>query len=149
MSIEDDVALLERVPTLRLLGQEALRVLAIGSEHREFARGDTLFRIGDEADCGYVVQRGAFRVTLGDGSSAETIAGPGALIGELALLVPMPRPATAISLEFSSVVRLGRTMFSRVLESDPAAARRLRDEFAGRTSQIASDILMAGAKLGS
>ncbi len=147
MSIEDDVALLERVPTLRLLGREALRVLAIGSEHREFARGDTLFRIGDDADCGYVVQRGAFRVTLEDGSSAETIAGPCALIGELALIVPMRRPATAISLEFSSVIRLGRTMFSRLLDSDPAAARRLRDELAGRTSQIASDILMAGAKL--
>ena len=147
MSIEDDVALLERVPTLRLLGREALRVLAIGSEHRDFARGDTLFRLGDDADCGYVVQRGAFRVTLEDGSSAETIAGPGTLIGELALIVPMQRPATAISLEFSTVIRLGRIMFSRVLESDPAAARRLRDELAGRTSQIASDILMAGAKL--
>jgi CRP-like cAMP-binding protein len=147
MSIEDDVALLERVPTLRLLGREALRVLAIGSEHREFARGDHLFDIGDEADCGYVVQRGAFRISLQDGSSAETIAGPGTLIGELALIVPMPRPATAVSLEFSTVIRLARTMFSRVLESDPAAARRLRDELASRTSQIASDILMAGTKL--
>jgi CRP-like cAMP-binding protein len=148
MSIEDDVALLERVPTLRLLGREALRVLAIGSEHREFARGDRLFDIGDEADGGYVVQRGAFRVTLNDGSSTETIAGPGTLIGELALIVPMQRPATAVSLEFSTVICLTRIMFSRVLESDPAAARRLRDELAGRTSQIASDILMAGAKLG-
>ena len=147
MSIEDDVALLERVPTLRLLGREALRVLAIGSEHREFASGDRLFNAGDDSDCGYVVQSGAFRVSLEDGSSAETIAGPGTLIGELALIVPMPRPATAVSLEFSSVIRLSRSMFSRVLESDPAAARRLRDELAGRTSQIASDILMAGAKL--
>jgi CRP-like cAMP-binding protein len=147
MSIEDDVALLERVPTLRLLGREALRVLAIGSEHREFARGDYLFRIGEQADCGYVVQRGAFRITPEDGSGTETIAVPGTLIGELALIVPIPRPATAISLEFSSVIRLGRTMFSRVLESDPAAARRLRDDLASRTSQIASDILMAGAKL--
>ena len=148
MSIEDDVALLERVPTLRLLGRDALRVLAIGSEHRDFARGDALFRIGDDADCGYVVQRGAFRVTLEDGSSAETIAGPGTLLGELALIVPMQRPASAVSLEFSTVIRLSRTIFSRLLESDPAAARRLRDEFAGRTSQIASDILMAGTKLG-
>jgi hypothetical protein len=39
MSIEDDVALLERVPTLRLLGTAALRMLAIGSEQREVARG--------------------------------------------------------------------------------------------------------------
>ena len=39
MSIEDDVVLLERVPTLRLLGVEALRVLAISSEQQQFARG--------------------------------------------------------------------------------------------------------------
>jgi hypothetical protein len=45
------------------------------------------------------------------------------------------------------VIRIARSLFQRVLESDPAAARRLRDELAGRTSQIASDILMAGAKL--
>jgi hypothetical protein len=45
------------------------------------------------------------------------------------------------------VVRVARSLFARVLESDPVAARRLRDEFANRTSQIASDILMAGAKL--
>jgi hypothetical protein len=41
MSIEDDVALLERVPTMRLLGTTALRMLAIGSEQRDFARGAT------------------------------------------------------------------------------------------------------------
>jgi hypothetical protein len=43
MSIEDDVALLERVPTLRLLGTDALRMLAIGSEQRVVARGAVLF----------------------------------------------------------------------------------------------------------
>jgi CRP-like cAMP-binding protein len=147
MSIEDDVALLERVPTLRLLGTAALRMLAIGSEQREVARDDLLFYAGDDADAGFIVQRGAFRVTIEDGSGAEVVAGPGALIGELALVVAMQRPATAIALEHSSVIRIARSLFQRVLESDPAAARRLRDEFANRTSQIASDIVMAGAKL--
>jgi CRP-like cAMP-binding protein len=145
MSIEDDVALLERVPTLRLLGTTSLRMLAIGSEQRDFARGDVLFNSGDDADAGYIVQRGAFRIE--DGGGVEIIAGPGALIGELALVVAMPRPSTAIALEHSSVIRVARSLFQRVLESDPAAARRLRDEFANRTSQIASEILMAGAKL--
>lgn len=145
MSIDDDVALLERVPTLRLLGNAALRMVAIGSEQREVARGDVLFKLGDEADAGYVVQRGAFRVE--DGAGAEMIAGPAALIGELALVVPMKRPSTATALEHSFVIRVARSLFQRVLESDPEAARRLRDEFAVRSSQIASDILMAGAKL--
>jgi CRP-like cAMP-binding protein len=147
MSIDDDVALLERVPTLRLLGTDALRMLAIGSEQRNVARGDLLFNEGDDADAGFIVQRGAFRIE--NGAGAETVAGPGALIGELALVVAMQRPSTATALEHCSVIRVARSLFQRVLESDPAAARRLRDEFAGRTSQIASDILVAGAKLGS
>src|SRR3982074_3092884 len=145
MSIEDDVALLERVPTLRLWGTTALRMLAIGSEQRDVARGDALFNQGDDADAGFIVQRGAFRID--DGAGAEVIAGPGALSGDLALIVAMQRPSSAIALEHSSVIRVARSLFQRVLESDPAAARRLRDEFASRTSQIASDLLMAGAKL--
>jgi CRP-like cAMP-binding protein len=120
-------------------------MLAIGSEQRNFGRGDVLFNAGEEADAGFIVQRGSFRVD--DGASAEMIAGPGTLIGELALVVAMRRPSTAIALDNSSVIRVARSLFQRVLESDPAAARRLRDEFATRTSQIASDILMAGAKL--
>jgi CRP-like cAMP-binding protein len=144
MSIEDDVALLERVPTLRLLGDTSLRMLAIGSEQRHFDRGEALFKAGEQADAGYVVQRGAFRVEDG---GAEIVARPGALIGELALIVAMKRPSSAIALERSSVLRVSRSLFQRVLESDPAAARRLRDELAIRTSQLASDILVAGSKL--
>ena len=68
------------------------------------------------------------------------------MIGELALIVAMKRPSNAIAMEHSSVIRVARSLFQRVLESDPAAARRLRDEFATRTSQIASEILMAGAR---
>jgi CRP-like cAMP-binding protein len=143
MSIDDDVALLERVPTLRLLGTPALRMLAIGSEQRIFSPGDYLFNAGDEADAGYIVQRGAIRVEDG---GAEVVAGPGALIGELAMIVTMKRPASAVALDHSSVIRIARSLFQRVLESDPDAARRLRDELATRTSQLASDMLIAGAK---
>ena len=104
-----------------------------------------LFQQGEEADSGFVVQRGGFRVD--DGAGAEMTAGPGALLGELALVVAMRRPSSATALERSIVIRITRSLFQRVLESDPAAARRLRDEFVTRTSQIASDILIAGGKL--
>ena len=144
MSIEDDVALLERVPTLRLLGTASLRMLAIGSEQRNFSPGDYLFNAGDDADAGYIVQRGSVRVEDG---GAEVVAGPGSLIGELALIVAMKRPSSAVALDHCSVIRVSRSLFQRVLESDPAAARRLRDDLAARTSQLASDILIAGAKL--
>ena len=147
MSIEDDVALLDRIPTLRVLGIASLRMLAIGSDTRNFESGEMLFQTGDVADAGFIVQRGAFRLSSEEGHGHEVVVGPGSLIGELALIVEMQRPATAVALERSSVIRIARSLFQRVLESDPAAARRLRDELAGRTSQIASDIVMAAAKL--
>src|SRR5258708_12411052 len=117
MSIEDDVALLERVPTLRLLGTTALRMLAIGSEQRDFARGDVLFNAGDDADAGYIVQRGAFRIE--DGAGAEIVAGPGALIGELALMAAIKRPSTPTPLQNSPLTPAPPTLFHPVLAPHP------------------------------
>lgn len=149
MSIEDDVVLLDRVPTFHLLGNAAIRVLAIGSEQQEFASGSVLFRAGDASDCGYVVQRGSFHLNFPGGSRDDIVAGPGALIGELALILPMERPATATAREYASVIRITRTLFQRVLDSEPDGARRLRDEFALRTSQAASDLVLIGGRLTS
>ncbi len=140
MSIEDDVALLERVPTLRLLGAEALRVLAIGCEQKEFARGAMLFREGDAADCGFIVQSGSFRLTAEASMQRLAPLGPGEIIDETALLVPTTRSSTAIAVEYSSAIRIARTMFHRVLESDPAAAVRLRDAMANRANVIADEL---------
>ena len=55
MGIEDDIAFIERVPTLRMLGRTALRILAIGAESRYVHQGDVLFHAGDATDCGYVI----------------------------------------------------------------------------------------------
>lgn len=141
MAIEDDIALFSRVPTLNLLGAAALQVLAIGAEQREYGFGERLFEEGDPADSGFIVRHGAFRVASDDGH--EAIAGQNVLIGELALVVPMARPATATALEPSSVLRISRSLFQRVLESHPEAARRLRDDFAARTNAAAGAMVRA------
>jgi CRP-like cAMP-binding protein len=145
MAIEDDIALFARVPALSLLGMSALQVLAIGAEQRDFGFGEKLFVEGEPADCGYIVRHGAFRVASKDGQ--EAVAGPDVLIGELALMVPMARPATATALEQSSVLRVSRSLFQRVLESHPEAARRLRDDMAARSSAAVTAMARAAATL--
>ncbi len=149
MSIEDDVRLLERVPPLRLLGLEALRVLAIGSETRQLGRDEALFRVGDAADAAFVIQSGAVRVSFESdaGGYQEMVAGPGDLIGELALLIPMERPSTAVATKASSVIRITRSLFQRVLEGHPDSAERLRDDLAARNSRAAQDMMQAARKL--
>jgi len=145
MSIEDDIALLARVPALNLLGMAALQVLAIGAEQRDYGYGDVLFHQNDIADAGYVIRRGSFRVAAEGGP--EMVVGAGELIGELALIVDMRRPATATALEHSTVVRVSRTLYQRVLESHPEAARRIRDDLAARTNAAATAIARLTSKL--
>jgi CRP-like cAMP-binding protein len=141
MSIEDDIAFFERVPTLGPLGRAALRILAIGAENRYLQTGEVLFNAGDRADAGYVVQEGSFSLAPPLSGRAKVITvGPGALLGELAILTDTTRPATATALESSTVLRIPRSLFLKMLEGCPDAAVRLRDVWASRTDQSSRDM---------
>jgi len=139
MTIEDDIAFLERVPALRLLGGDALRILAIGSENRYIHEGISLFGEGEDADGAYVVQEGSFDLVSERSNIPASVAGPGTLIGELALLTETKRPFAAVAREPSSVVRIPRQLFLKTLEGYPDAARRMRDAVAARVNQTAAE----------
>jgi len=146
MSIEDDIAFLQRVPALAVLGRDALRILAIGTENRYVHEGVTLFGEGEQADGAYVVQEGSFDLVKRD-NGAATVVGPGALIGEVALISETRRPVSAVAREPSSVVRIPRQLFLKVLESDPDAALRMRDALAARVNQTATEFARVRAGL--
>jgi CRP-like cAMP-binding protein len=141
MTIEDDIAFFERVPTLGLLGREALRILAIGAESRYVHGGEKLFGVGDEADAGYVIQEGSFSLATGVAEEAEPmVVGRGTLIGELALVTETTRPATATAREPATVLRIPRSLFLKMLDGYPSAAEKLRDILATRSNQSTADI---------
>jgi CRP-like cAMP-binding protein len=142
MTIEDDIAFLERVPALAVLGRDALRIIAIGSESRYVHEGNPLFAEGEDADGGYVVQDGSFElVAQNNPGIAPAVAGPGMLIGELALIAESKRQVTAVAREPSSVVRIPRQLFLKTLEGYPDAARRMRDALAARTNQATNEFI--------
>lgn len=155
MSIEDDIACLQAVPTFSLLGPHALRILAIGCESRVLAEGEVLFQAGEPADCGYVVRDGAFRLEPAAAEKTHAAAeahqgatvGPGVLLGELALIIDTARPVTAIAIEPATVMRISRHLFRKTLEGFPDAAEKLRDHMAARTRQTGAEIAQIGAML--
>ena len=147
MSIEDDIAFLEGVPALRLLGRDALRILAIGAESRYVHEGAELFAEGEDADSAYVVQEGVFDLVSEKSAIAPSSAGPGTFIGELALLTETKRPVAAIAREPASVVRIPRQLFLKMLEGYPDAAVRMRDALASRVSQTAGELTRVRAGL--
>jgi len=140
MTIDDDIALLARIPILRGLGTPALRILAIGAEGYRIDAGQVLFAAGEIADGAYIVQQGSFSLQPEIGGESRVVAGPGTLLGESALLAEIRRPATATAREDSIVLRVSRAMFLKMLEGYPDAALRLRETIAARADEWARDM---------
>jgi CRP-like cAMP-binding protein len=145
MALDQDIDLLARQPLLGLLPREALRLLAFAAETRILRAGDILFRKGDIADGGWLVLSGALALDAkGDGAAGQTVLGPGALAGEMALFTPVERPATAIAREPTTVSRIARTVMTRVLGEFPDGAAAVHaalgqrvSEFSGRLAPVA------------
>jgi CRP-like cAMP-binding protein len=135
MTIEDEIAFLEQVPFFRRLSGGALRSLAIAAETYSMQPGEVLFTAGETADGAYIIQHGSVSLKPEKGSGDEIVAGQGTLLGEAALLAQTTRPATATAREASTVLRVSRSTFLKILDSYPEAARQLRELFVSRSDQ--------------
>jgi CRP-like cAMP-binding protein len=142
MALEDDILFLRRIATFRVLGPDALRVLAISVERVHLRASDVLFEEGEPADSAYAVEAGVIRLRRAKDKVLDepTRIGAGALIGESALLVETDRPASAIAMEPSTLLRISRGIFLRMLESDVEAAVGLREMIARRIDAALDDL---------
>lgn len=141
MALNRDIEILSRLPLLGMLDREALRLIAFSAEARIYRAGDVIFRRGEPSDAAYVVTVGVVALDAADnGAPTPHLAGPGTLIGELALIVETSRPATAIVREPASLLRIPRSTFHRVLEEYPEAAVALRDQIAAKVEALASQL---------
>lgn len=130
-----------------MLGRTALRILAIGAETRTIPQGEILFTAGELSDCGYIVQDGSFVLAGNSRAAGEVVAGPGTLLGELALIAETRRPATATAREPSTVIRISRSLFLKMLEGYPDAAHILRDQITRRAHQALAEMDDVRARL--
>lgn len=140
MSIEDDIELLARVPTFSALGYEALRVLAIGSDSRTLQEGEVLCQEGEASDAAYVVEEGALTAQQSQRDAQPILIRRGTLLGELSLLIETKRPATITATEPTSVMRIPRALFIKMLQGYPDVAERMRQTLMARTAQLSTDL---------
>ena len=127
MALDDDVRTLSGVELFSGFTQDQLRLLAFGAETTRLAQDKKLYREDDEADSAYVVVKG--RVVLYREADGERItvgtAGPGAMLGELALIADTKRLTSASAETDVEIIRLSRKMFRRILEEYPDLAVQL------------------------
>lgn len=109
-----------------LAGLSAFEREAVAEELalEEHDAGVSLFRAGDHADGAWFVAAGGVRVRA-EGIEAVADFGPGDVLGTLSLVVDGPREATAETSSRTTLWRLSRSAYRRLVASEPAAACRL------------------------
>jgi CRP-like cAMP-binding protein len=100
------------------------------TEWVEFESGATVFREGDDGDFMYAVLEG--RVDLeNDGRVFDTV-GPGGIFGELALIEPQPRTATATAKTACRLAPIDRKRFSYLVRGEPEFALQVMQVLVAR-----------------
>ena len=142
MAIDTDVRALGEVPLFQSFSAEQLRLIAFGTEHLSMAKGRELFREGEAADCGFVILSGTINLVEDRDANRRIVhtAGPGTMLGELALIAGGERATGAVVASDCEVIRISRSLFHRVLEEYPELAAELHAAMSRRFGSFIDDI---------
>ena len=96
----------------------------------QLAQGDFLFREGEKGEKMYVLLEGEMEILLGD-FVLETV-GPGALIGEMALIDDSPRTASVVAKTPCRLAEIDRRRFHFLVQQTPHFATHVMKTLADR-----------------
>jgi CRP-like cAMP-binding protein len=131
---------------LDALSDDERRSLLAVARRRRFARNEVIFHEGDPGDTLHLLSKGhvAIRVTtpLGDVATIRIIR-PGDFFGELAVVSPAPRSATASAVDAVETLAVHRDQFDGLREGHPAMERVLVDALVTEVRRLAVQLLDA------
>lgn len=110
------------------LDEEIVAALADDTEWFSLPGGQVLFEDGDPSDALYLLVTGALAVIAGRPYQQGELLGlirPGETVGEMGVLSQRPRTATIVAIRDSSLLRISRAAFARLLQHDPGTSLRL------------------------
>jgi CRP/FNR family transcriptional regulator, cyclic AMP receptor protein len=89
-----------------------------------FKAGDTIIAEGDEGDTAFFIVSGTVEVIIGQGGNARTVGTlrTGEVFGEMCLIEPGPRSATAIAATDTECLAVSYEEFVAAIEENPARA---------------------------
>ncbi len=111
---------LRRVPAFAALPLTAIERVGLGAVPRQYAPGDLLMREGDEGDEFLVIEDGEVEILVG-GRHVHVL-GPGAGVGDVALVRRSPRTATVVARTELRVLVVDRATFLAAVAGPAAAA---------------------------
>lgn len=136
--------MLRKVPIFGGLDPAKLKLLAFTSRALRFAPGEILMRVNEPADSAYVIIEGEAEV-LGESGAGEFVVaklGKHAIIGEMGVLLNVPRGATVRAKSAVRALRIADDVFLRLLTDNPDCALHVMRELCRRVNA-------ANARLGA
>ena len=133
-------------PILSVLSDEDRRALLSTARRRRFARNEVVFHEGDPGETLHLLSKGhvAIRVTtpLGDVATVRVLR-PGDFFGELAVVSPAPRNATAVAIDPTETLVVHRDEFQQLLDQQPSVQALLVEALVTEVRRLAVQLLDA------
>ena len=148
MALDDDIRLIGSVGFFEGLTTEQLRLLAFGAESMRLSAGRELYREGAAADGAFIIAAGEMDLTTLKGNRLVTLKslGPGAILSDVALIAPTRRATGAMARTDCELLRIGRTLFRRILTEYPETAALLQERFARELKDLADQVARLEAR---
>lgn len=121
MPLIEKVMILKGSPLFRYFPGSDLAGIAALADVVHVEPDQTVFEQGDVGDAFYMVVRGNVRIMRG--STELALLGPREGFGEMAILDQETRSATATAAEPTTLLRIDRDSFDRLVEQNPSVAR--------------------------
>lgn len=144
---------LRGLPALAGYTNEDLELLAYIAQLRTFAAGELLMKEGAEGDACWLLVAGNVAVTRSGQASSLATLGPGALVGQLALLDRAPRSATVTATRDTAALEVRADAFTNLVRASSPIALRFQQQVAlagvrqlrAATAQLALNAARASA----
>lgn len=134
MGLDEEVRLLKEIPLFSKIEPSKLKFLAFTSRRMTFGEGQYLFHQGDPGDAAYIIIDGDVDVLI-EGPEGEipiTRLGKYDLVGEIAIIVDVPRTASVRAVGELTTLVISKELFSRMLAEFPQIAVEIMRELALR-----------------
>src|SRR5580704_15738092 len=115
---------LKHVPLFALLDDDEIAVLAAQVDLKVFAARERIYKIGDQGGRAYVVVSGSVRLNTVDEDHQEVVVdqpGHGEFFGFASMLDQTPHQTSAIAMEKTTCVEIGRDDIAILLQRKPMA----------------------------
>ncbi len=149
MSLLEEVEILRRVPLFARIDPSKLKLIAFTSERMVFEQDEVLFNQGDTGDSAYIVLDGEAEVLIESPRGRIRVATlqRNDIVGEIAILIDVPRTATVRACFRLVTLRIAKDLFYRLVTDFPQMAVEIMRELAMRLENTNGQLRDAVARL--